>query len=223
MESILDLVNVSVSFSNESRDVLSCVNVTFSAGEHYVILGQSGSGKSTLLHILALLDHPTSGSVLFCNQDVQKLSNKERALLRNRAIGFVYQSYNLLYDFSSTENVAMPLIIAGESNSIAFEKANHLLDAVGLTHKINCSCKTMSGGEQQRVAIARAIINNPQIIIADEPTGNLDDDNGEQILQLLIETAMKCNSVLIMATHNSNMASAFSNKLLIRNKTIERI
>ncbi|WP_010180496.1 ABC transporter ATP-binding protein, partial [Glaciecola sp. HTCC2999] len=166
-------------------DILQQVNLTVSAGEHVAIIGSSGSGKSTLLHILGGLDIPSSGSVVYQGHDIAKNSDAQNALIRNTDIGFIYQFHHLLPEFNAIENVAMPLLISGMSVVSAHEKAQQLLIEVGLAHRLTHFPNQLSGGERQRVAIARALINEPALLLADEPTGNLDDETGEEIYQLL--------------------------------------
>ncbi len=190
----------------EEIQILKSINFNILHGESIAILGTSGSGKSTLLHILAGLDTASSGQVLMQGNDITKFSEEERSHLRNKEIGFVFQFHHLLPEFNTLENVAMPAIIAGKKYKYAMEEARSILNTVGLGHKEKSLVKTLSGGERQRVAIARAILNTPKILLADEPTGNLDIDTGEYIVNTLLELNRDKNMALIMVTHNNELA-----------------
>ena len=187
-------------------DILQQVNLTVSAGEHVAIIGSSGSGKSTLLHILGGLDIPSSGSVVYQGHDIAKNSDAQNALIRNTDIGFIYQFHHLLPEFNAIENVAMPLLISGMSVVSAHEKAQQLLIEVGLAHRLTHFPNQLSGGERQRVAIARALINEPALLLADEPTGNLDDETGEEIYQLLESLKMQHRFAAVVVTHDLRLA-----------------
>jgi putative ABC transport system ATP-binding protein len=181
------------------RDV--CLNVR--RGEFVTIMGPSGSGKSTLLHILGCLDHPTSGRYLFDGQDVRTFTDRQLAMTRNKRIGFVFQSFNLLLRETAIENVTLPLLYAGEKNVMS--RGREALTAVGLEHRLNHRPGQLSGGEQQRVAIARAIVKQPDLILADEPTGNLDSGVGKQIMELF-ETVHQRGMTIVLITHNPEIA-----------------
>lgn len=187
-------------------DILQQVNLTVSAGEHVAIIGSSGSGKSTLLHILGGLDVPSSGSVVYQGDDIAKNSDAQNALIRNTDIGFIYQFHHLLPEFNAIENVAMPLLISGMPVVSAHEKAQQLLIEVGLAHRLTHFPNQLSGGERQRVAIARALINEPALLLADEPTGNLDDETGEEIYQLLESLKMQHRFAAVVVTHDLRLA-----------------
>jgi putative ABC transport system ATP-binding protein len=174
-------------------------------GEFIAIMGHSGSGKSTMLHILGFLDTPSSGQYLFDGVDTTKLSEDDLAEIRNKKLGFVFQAYNLLPRTSAVDNVRMPMIYAGIDEKIQFEKAEKALVAVGLSHRLKNHPNEMSGGEQQRVAIARALINNPRLILADEPTGNLDSKSTEEIMGIFDDLHEKGHTI-IMVTHEDNVA-----------------
>ncbi|WP_163930197.1 lipoprotein-releasing ABC transporter ATP-binding protein LolD [Paraferrimonas sp. SM1919] len=193
--------------------VLHQVNFTLRHGESLAIVGSSGSGKSTLLHILGTLDKPTSGDVAFLGQDLLTLSEAEQALLRNSQMGFIYQFHHLLPEFSAEENVAMPAWIAGENKKQALVKARNLLEQVGLGHRLSHYPSQLSGGERQRVAIARALINNPKLVLADEPTGNLDAESGLKVYQLLKQLAKAQGTSFIVVTHDMNLANQFDRRL----------
>ncbi|MEC9320306.1 MAG: ABC transporter ATP-binding protein, partial [Pseudomonadota bacterium] len=181
--------NVSKTFRDGDNQVtvLKNVSLTVAPGQLMAIVGSSGSGKSTLLHILAGLDAPSEGHVLFENTGLTELNGSQKAQLRNRNIGFVYQFHHLLPEFDALENVAMPLRIAGESEQQATEKARALLARVGLTDRMHHRPAQLSGGERQRVAIARAFANKPKLVVADEPTGNLDGQTAESVFELILE------------------------------------
>ena len=180
--------NVSKTFRDGDNQVtvLKNVSLTVAPGQLMAIVGSSGSGKSTLLHILAGLDAPSEGHVLFENTGLTELNGSQKAQLRNRNIGFVYQFHHLLPEFDALENVAMPLRIAGESEQQATEKARALLARVGLTDRMHHRPAQLSGGERQRVAIARAFANKPKLVVADEPTGNLDGQTAESVFELIL-------------------------------------
>lgn len=193
--------------------VLEGVNLAVNKGELLAIVGTSGSGKSTLLHILGALDSPTSGSVLFNGQNVHQLSSKKQAIWRNQELGFVYQFHHLLSEFSALENVAMPLLIAGEKIKVAQQKATTLLTRVGLSERLSHRPAELSGGERQRVAIARALINNPSLVLADEPTGNLDEKSAEAVYQLIKELNQELGTAFVVVTHDQKLANKLDRQL----------
>ncbi|WP_341756251.1 MULTISPECIES: ABC transporter ATP-binding protein [unclassified Candidatus Tisiphia] len=184
-------------------EVLSNVNLTVMQGELVGIIGSSGSGKSTLLHIAGLLDTPDSGEIQIASTNY---SQNCTHIIRLHNIGFVYQQHHLLKDFTALENVAIPKLIAGNNHKSAFREAEELLVELGLANKIHNMPGELSGGEQQRVAIARSLINNPQIILADEPTGNLDPSTANKVFNLLLKTVNQKNISIIIVTHNHEMA-----------------
>lgn len=190
-------------------EVLKDINLEVFAGEMIAIIGASGSGKSTLLHIAGLLDVADKGTIqIGMNSVVRDASKiKDATSVRLSQIGFIYQYHHLLNDFSARENVAMPLIITGEKTSKACDIADELLNQVGLGNRLYNLPGELSGGEMQRVAIARSLINNPEVIFADEPTGNLDPHTAEEIFQLLLSRAQKQGAAIVMVTHNINLAS----------------
>jgi len=190
--------------------VLKGINFDIRQGEQIAILGQSGSGKSTLLHILGMLDEPTSGVVKILGQDITGLNEIQRAQFRNENMGFIYQFHHLLMEFSALENVAMPLLIKGVSNQEANKEASKLLELVGLSHRLNHNPAQLSGGERQRVAIARALVNKPKLVLADEPTGNLDKQNAEQIFKLFMQLNQELGTSLVVVTHDLELAARFS-------------
>src|SRR5688572_14079952 len=186
--------------------ILEGVDVAISASETVAIIGASGAGKSTLLHLLGGLDRPTSGDVLLDGRNLAALSERELASVRNERIGFVFQFHHLLRDFSALENVMMPLLIAGIGRWPAAEKANQLLSGVGLAQRTSHKASQLSGGEQQRVAVARALANDPVVVIADEPSGNLDTHTGEQLHELFFRLRDEHGMALVIATHNRDLA-----------------
>jgi len=186
--------------------VLESVDLHVEEGEIIAVVGPSGSGKSTLLHLLAALDMPTSGAVYFRSRALQTLSENSLSDYRNRAVGFVWQRHHLLPDFTSAENVAMPLLMRGASRADAHEKALSKLDQVGLAAKSNQRAGELSGGEQQRVAIARALVNQPALLLADEPTGDLDEANANAIFELILQLHRTHRLTSILATHNMALA-----------------
>jgi lipoprotein-releasing system ATP-binding protein len=181
-------------------EVLQGLDLTVQRGEVVVIVGASGAGKSTLLHLLGGLDKPTDGEVLFEDQSIQKIN---RTRWRNERVGFVFQSYNLLPELDALENVCVPALVAGRRDS---ERARQLLKAVGLGERLEHRPAELSGGEQQRVAIARALMNKPSLLLADEPTGNLDDKTSEAILDLLWQMRAETGATLVMVTHDQHVA-----------------
>ncbi|NVK26127.1 MAG: ABC transporter ATP-binding protein [Gammaproteobacteria bacterium] len=190
--------------------VLKGLDLTITKGEQLAILGQSGSGKSTLLHILGMLDVPSSGSITIEGKDVTSLSEQQKATYRNHNMGFIYQFHHLLMEFSALENVAMPLFIQGSDRAQALDKAKGLLDLVGLSHRLNHAPSQLSGGERQRVAIARALVNDPKLVLADEPTGNLDKANAEHVFELFMKLNKELGTTLVVVTHDLQLAKRFN-------------
>lgn len=187
-------------------EVLKGVDLSLKQGDMLAIVGSSGSGKSTLLHILGTLDTATSGSAKIKNQDVAKLSRTEQAAFRNKNLGFIYQFHHLLMEFSAVENVAMPLLIKGLNAKEAKEQALQMLDKVGLAHRSEHKPSALSGGERQRVAIARALVTKPALVLADEPTGNLDKQNAIKIYDLINELNKSLNTSFVVVTHDLELA-----------------
>lgn len=180
------------------------------------ILGSSGSGKSTLLHLLGGLDTPTSGDVIFDGKKISSLSTNGRAELRNQKLGFIYQFHHLLPDFTALENVMMPLLIGGMTRVKAQQKASEMLAAVGLSHRVNHRPAELSGGERQRVAIARAIVNEPALVLADEPTGNLDLHNADVIFDLLMDFNRQKWTAFLVVTHDLRLSGRLTRQLEMR-------
>ncbi len=187
-------------------DVLHNVCFSVESGEMMAIVGSSGSGKSTLMHLLGGLDTPTSGEVIFDGQSLNDMSSAAKAELRNRKLGFIYQFHHLLPDFSALENVAMPLLIGRSNTAEAQQKALEMLQAVGLSNRAAHRPAELSGGERQRVAIARALVNNPRLVLADEPTGNLDARNADAIFDLLGELNQRQGTAFLVVTHDLQLA-----------------
>lgn len=222
---LLQLKNVTKTYimGNSSFDALKEVSLDIDAGEFVSITGPSGSGKSTLMHIVGLLDNPTSGEVLLEGENVSKLSEDKLALIRNKALGFVFQMFNLLSKTSAVENVTLPLLYSDVPISKRASLAIEMLKKVGLGDKLKNLPSQLSGGEQQRVAIARALINHPKIILADEPTGNLDCKTGREIMDILHELNEKENKTIILVTHDINLAKEAKRILVIKDgKIIEK-
>lgn len=187
--------------------VLKDINLSIEAGEIIAVVGASGAGKSTLLHILGTLDRPTSGTVLYDGIDVFKLSDERIAKFRSLQIGFVFQFHHLLPEFTAVENIAMPAMIAGKKFSEVKKLAGELLREVSLFDRAEHRPSELSGGEQQRVAVARALINAPKVILADEPSGNLDSRNAESLHELMLELCRKHQTTFVIATHNDHLTN----------------
>lgn len=189
-----------------SLTVVNDVSLDVKKGEIIAIVGPSGAGKSTLLHLLGGLDKPDSGSVLIDNTDMLQLPARKQAQFRNQHIGFVFQFHHLLPEFSATENVCVPLWIKGVSKKESIQQAHEMLSIVGLGKRLDNKPSELSGGEQQRVAIARALVTRPSVVMADEPTGNLDSENAHHIHQLFLDLRKRFNQTFIMITHNDTLA-----------------
>lgn len=198
------------------------VNLKIRHGEAVSIVGPSGSGKSTLLNMLGALDTPTSGKILINGKDITRLGERALARFRNRKIGFIFQSYNLIDRSKVTKNVELPAIVAGMPKKTRDERVHELLDLVGLGDKADRKPNALSGGEQQRVAIARALINDPAFILADEPTGNLDSKTGEEIQNLLIRVNQEKNATIVIVTHNVELAERTGRILHLRDGVVEK-
>lgn len=216
-DSVLEAINLQQTFDQgpQSVQVLKGVSFSVARGERVAIVGRSGSGKTTLLHLLGGLEKPTSGQVLLRGEDISEASESRRSLLRNRHIGFVYQLHHLLPEFSALENVALPAILGGDSIRVAQEKARDLLARVGLSARIAHTPGELSGGERQRVALARALVTAPAVVLADEPTGNLDRDTAEAIHQLIVELNESLGISFVIVTHEQRLASLAHRQLLM--------
>ena len=197
------------------------VSLRIDHGEYLAIVGPSGSGKSTLMHLLGCLDRPSTGHLRIDGRDVATLDDGELAELRNRTIGFVFQSFQLLPRISATANVALPLLYAGTPRSERAERARTALRTVGLGHRLDHRPTQLSGGEQQRVAIARALVNRPSLILADEPTGNLDTRNGDEIMRILEELNRDQGVAVALVTHDADVAARADRRIRLRDGLIE--
>ncbi len=212
---VLVCENLTRTFTQGSSEiqVLHEVDLNIERGERVAIVGASGAGKSTLLHLLGGLDRPTSGRIVVEGIDLATQTQKELAALRNRTMGFVYQFHHLLPEFSALENVAMPLLIAGLGSQEAMSKATRMLERVGLAHRLNHKPGELSGGERQRTAVARAMVHQPSCLLADEPTGNLDEANSEHVYQLMLELNADLATALVVVTHDHGLAGRMDRRL----------
>lgn len=204
--------NITKTFKSGTSEltVLDNVNLEIKAGEAICLLGPSGAGKSTLLQILGTLDKPTNGSVLFEGQDLFSLSDDEIARFRNEKMGFVFQFHHLVHELTALENVSLPCRLVGEDQELAEKQATYWLEFMGLKDRVHHYPDQLSGGELQRVSIARALIRNPQILFADEPTGNLDSDNSQKIQELFFQLQNQLGLTLVVVTHDNQFARKFS-------------
>jgi lipoprotein-releasing system ATP-binding protein len=206
-EPLIRALGLSKSYGDGRRiDVLIDLDLSVDAGEVVAIVGKSGVGKSTLLHVLGTLDQPSGGQVLFDGVDLFKLREREQALFRNREVGFIFQFHHLLPDFSALENVMMPALIHGANRAEAESRASAVLERVGLGERLTHKPGELSGGEQQRVAVARAVAQSPRVILADEPTGNLDPATGAEVHALLMELNREHHMTLVIVTHNEELS-----------------
>ncbi len=214
---VLDCRNVVRRFreGTSTLDVLRGVDLTVRAAERVAIIGSSGSGKTTLLQIMGGLDDPDEGEVFVNGERMQGIDEAAKGDLRNRSIGFVYQFHHLLPEFTAEENVAMPLLIRREAKPAALAKARELLGRVGLGERLTHKPGELSGGERQRAAVARALITRPQLVLADEPTGNLDAGNGEHVLQLMLELNRELKTSLVIVTHDHSIANRMDRVLVL--------
>lgn len=217
-EVILHCENLSKSYHDgvATVDVLKQVNLSVHPGDRIAIIGPSGSGKSTLLHLLGGLDKPSSGEVLMQGHAWPKLSEKKRCRLRNQHLGFIYQFHHLLPEFTAMENIALPLLLADKSIKDAQAEALALLEKVGMTERAHHKPSQLSGGERQRVAIARALVHKPQCVLADEPTGNLDQVTAAKVFDLMLNLNELFNTALVIVTHDQQLAARMDRVLTIR-------
>ena len=223
MQEIISLKNIRKTYDlgKVKIEVLKGLNATINKNEYVAIMGPSGSGKSTLMNILGCLDKPTIGNYVLNGTDVSQMNDDQLAEVRNKEIGFVFQTFNLLARLSGVENVALPLIYAGLNKANRNAKAESILQAVGLGHRMKHKPNELSGGQRQRVAVARALVNDPSIILADEPTGNLDTKTSYEIMELFEEIHRKGNTVIIV-THEEDIARYAHRIIRIRDGIIER-
>jgi len=208
MEKILELKNIHKNFrlGEDDIEVLNGIEISIQQGETFAIVGPSGSGKTTLLQIIGLLDSPTSGELYIRGESPQDLKDKSKSRLRNEFFGFIYQFHHLLNEFTALENTMMPLLIREQTTKEARTKAQDLLIRIGLEHRINHKPHELSGGECQRVAVARALVTSPSLILADEPTGNLDPETADRVFDSFLDLNRSLNTSLIMVTHNQELA-----------------
>jgi lipoprotein-releasing system ATP-binding protein len=206
--------NLTKSYGN--LNVLKGVSLTISKGEFITIVGASGAGKSTLLHILGTLDRPDKGELNIADTNVFKLNDKQLSAFRNKHIGFVFQFHHLLPEFTALENVCIPAFIAKTNKNSAEKRASELLDFLGLKDRMQHKPSELSGGEQQRVAVARALINNPSVVFADEPSGNLDSANAKDLHQLFFKLREQFNQTFVIVTHNEELANMADRKLIMK-------
>ena len=216
---MIEIENINKSYG--SLQVLRDVCVDIHQGEVVSIVGPSGAGKTTLLQIIGTLDRPDSGSIIFNGTDVLKLKGRELAHFRNRNIGFVFQFHQLLPEFTALENVAMPALLGGTRQSEAYKRAGELLQYMGLSERINHKPAQLSGGESQRVAVARALINNPSVILADEPSGSLDSQNKRELHDLFFRLRSEMNQTFVIVTHDEQLAQQADRVLHMRDGAIE--
>jgi lipoprotein-releasing system ATP-binding protein len=224
-EAVLEARDVGRQFQQGpvTLEVLNSVNVSILAGERLSIVGASGSGKTTLLQILGGLDKPSSGQVLVEGKNIHALGEKERGDLRNHAIGFVYQFHHLLPEFSALENVAMPLLVRRMNTAEAKDRAGEILKRVGLGERLTHRPHQLSGGERQRAAVARALVTQPKLVLADEPTGNLDGRNAESVFELMLELNRERRTSLVVVTHDLRIAARMDRALEIENGTLREV
>lgn len=218
MDAIYRFEKVSKVFQDteESLEIFSDLNLEVAPGEALAILGASGSGKSTLLHLMGALDKPSSGKIFFKGQALDSLTPLQQAHFRNKSLGFVFQFHHLLPEFNTLENVSMPGLIAGLPFAEVKKSATDLLERVGLGHRLNHRPANLSGGERQRAAIARALLMEPDVILADEPTGNLDENTGAQVGDLLLELNRELGMTMVIVTHNQDLAARMDRALELR-------
>ena len=222
MSALYKFSNVSKIFSapGENLEILKNINLVVEEGEALAIVGTSGSGKSTLLHLMGALDTPSSGEICFEGRDMALMSADQKAAFRNKTLGFVFQFHHLLPEFSALENVAMPAIIGGASQRSVMPHAREMLDRVGLSARMDSKIATLSGGERQRVAIARAGFMRPRVLLADEPTGNLDEVTGAQVGALMNELNRELGMTLVVVTHNRELAAGMGRTLELKAGTL---
>ena len=202
-------------------NILNGIDISINEGEIVSVVGKSGAGKTTLLQILGTLEKPTNGKVLFNDKDVFQLNENELAAFRNKNIGFVFQSHHLLPEFTAIENVCIPAYIAKLTKKFANERAKYLIDLMGLSNRFNHKPSELSGGEQQRISVARALMNNPQVVLADEPSGNLDSKTAESLHELFFKLREVNQQTFIIVTHNNKLAELADKKITIKDGKID--
>jgi len=220
MQIKLENINKSFFIQNKELKILKNINLSLDPGRITALVGPSGSGKTTLLQIAGLLDNPTSGKVIFDNINLSNSSYKERTEFRKNNIGFIYQDHNLLPEFNSVENIALPLLIKNKDKKLALKKAEEILEKIDLSDKKNSFPYELSGGQQQRIAIARAIITKPKILFADEPTGNLDSKNAQNIFQIFYDFTKEYKINSLIVTHNMDLAKKMDQIITIEDGQI---
>jgi len=226
MTDVVDARGIGMTFRNgdELTEVLKGVDLTLQAGELVALLGASGSGKSTLLSIIGLLLRPTAGSITIAGQRIDALSDTERARFRNQRLGFIFQFHHLLPDFTATENVAFPAAAtAGRMTDAMRQRARDLLERVGLADRMDFPATRLSGGQKQRVAIARALMNNPALILADEPTGSLDRASADKVLDLMKEVNREDNATFLICTHDEGIADRCARRIMVEDGRAKRV
>ncbi|MGE5315064.1 MAG: ABC transporter ATP-binding protein [Acidobacteriota bacterium] len=222
---MIQATNIRRKFSigrNDYLEVLKGISLGIEHGEVIAIVGPSGAGKSTLLHILGLLDRPTEGELIFEGEDVFTLKDETLARLRNQKIGFIFQFHHLLPEFTALENVMMPALIAGHTMHEVQTRAKELLTDVGVIHRAQHKPNELSGGEQQRVAVARALMNSPKLVLADEPSGNLDSENASALHEMILDLRNKYNQTFVIVTHNKELADMADREIMVVDGLIDR-
>lgn len=222
---MVQLIQLAKSFSegDQERAIFANLNTTFQQGQFIVLLGHSGSGKSTLLNLISGIEQPNAGDIVIQGIPITQLKDHERTLFRRDNIGFIFQFFNLIPTLTVLENVTLPQELAGAKKAEVETAALHLLNRVGLADRRDTFPDKLSGGEQQRVAIARALVHDPMLVLADEPTGNLDEETGERVLELLLDLTRRAGKTLIMATHNPEIARLADRVLRMQDGTLQQV
>ncbi len=218
IKKLYEFQNVEKSFTDagKSLEIFKNINLVIDEGEALSIVGSSGSGKSTLLHLMGTLDTPSAGKILFDGKNMESMTPEAKARFRSQSVGFVFQFHHLLPEFTTLENVAMQAMVSGMPKKVALEKAKSMLDRVGLAARLAHNVTTLSGGERQRAAIARAVLMHPRVLLADEPTGNLDIQSGNSVGELLLELNREFGMTLVVVTHNNELAASMGRTLELR-------